>query len=79
MSEWLREGHVDCVSCPNCAFTFDACHEDRDGGYTCPVCREIELTKALEEIRSWRGMYHGPTRMQAIAKAALASNQDTKP
>jgi hypothetical protein len=28
-------------SCPECAFTFDAMHTDRDGGYSCPLCGEI--------------------------------------
>jgi hypothetical protein len=47
---WEREEHVDCVSCPECAFTFDACHEDRDGGYSCPLCAELASKKTLEGI-----------------------------
>jgi hypothetical protein len=46
--EWLREGHVDCVSCPVCAFTFDACHEDQGGGYSCPLCVELRLQEQLQ-------------------------------
>ena len=49
--EWLREGHVDCVSCPVCAFTFDACHEDQGGGYSCPLCAEARLVEQLEAVR----------------------------
>lgn len=40
MSDWLREEGVTCVVCPACAFTFDAFHTDKDGGYSCPVCTE---------------------------------------
>lgn len=33
--------------CPDCAFAFDAAHEDSDGGHTCPCCAEARLTAAL--------------------------------
>jgi len=39
-----------CVSCPNCAFTFDSTHTDQDGGYSCPLCAEIHLEARLAEI-----------------------------
>lgn len=37
---WETEANVLCVVCPDCAFTFDACHENDtpEGGYSCPVC-----------------------------------------
>lgn len=38
-SDWVTVQGVECVSCPGCAFTFDASHTDIDtGGYTCPMC-----------------------------------------
>ena len=42
-SDWLLSTE-DCVSCPECAFTFDAMHCDDDGlTYTCPACSEQAL------------------------------------
>jgi hypothetical protein len=38
---WAVEEAVTCVACPDCAFTFDALHEDTGGGYSCPACSEI--------------------------------------
>lgn len=36
---WTLWDHVQCVECPGCGFTFDADHEDTEGGgYSCPVC-----------------------------------------
>ena len=37
----------ECVSCPECAFTFAADHQDEDGGYSCPACAEDELSEAV--------------------------------
>lgn len=39
-------------SCPDCAFTFDAIHTDRDGGYSCPVCAEARLEAELAQLRT---------------------------
>lgn len=41
---WQVERGVTCVVCPDCAFTFDADHEDDrpEGGYTCPNCSPEE-------------------------------------
>ena len=40
-SSWAVEEGVTCVSCPDCAFTFDASHsEDGSGIYDCPACME---------------------------------------
>jgi len=48
MSEPIR----NLWSCPNCAFTFDAGHDNADGsGYSCPVCAEARLTKEVAELR----------------------------
>ena len=41
-----------CVSCPDCAFTFDSMHTDQGGGYSCPVCAEIRLEARLAEVES---------------------------
>ena len=43
-----------CVSCPNCAFTFDSTHTDQDGGYSCPLCAEIHLEARLAEVERLR-------------------------
>lgn len=46
---WKLEAGVLCVSCPRCAFTFDAAHEDTygDGGHRCPACGERDLEAEL--------------------------------
>jgi len=37
---WEIERNRTNVVCPDCAFSFDAVHEDDpEGGYTCPVCK----------------------------------------
>jgi hypothetical protein len=51
VSEWQRETVVECVACPDCAFTFDARQEDTDGGYTCPQCAENEMRRQLHATR----------------------------
>ena len=38
MSTWEIERDRTNVVCPECAFSFDAIHQDGDGGYTCPLC-----------------------------------------
>jgi rubrerythrin len=43
---------VACWSCPDCAFTFDAMHEDAEGGYSCPACAEIRLTAERDKLRA---------------------------
>lgn len=48
---WIIEKGVECVSCPACAFTFDAQHLTvGTDGYTCPACAENALEDALREI-----------------------------
>ena len=38
-------------SCPDCAFTMDACHTDvSDGGYTCPLCENERLRSQMREL-----------------------------
>lgn len=37
---WQVTESVTCVSCPECAFTFDADHGEAGGGYDCPACME---------------------------------------
>jgi hypothetical protein len=49
---WPREHGVICVSCPECAFTFDAAHRSRDGGYDCPACAELRLEEELAVRRA---------------------------
>lgn len=40
-------------SCPNCAFTFDAGHDNTDGsGCSCPVCAEAKLTAEIDRLRA---------------------------
>lgn len=46
---WSVVEGVTCVACPDCAFTFDADHEDVDGGYSCPACAELAAATALRE------------------------------
>lgn len=38
MSTWEIEHDRTNVVCPDCAFSFDAIHQDETGGYTCPLC-----------------------------------------
>jgi hypothetical protein len=41
-------------TCPACAFTFDACHQDDkpEGGYSCPACAELELQAEAATLRA---------------------------
>jgi predicted RNA-binding Zn-ribbon protein involved in translation (DUF1610 family) len=41
---------VELFSCPDCGFSFDACHsqDDREGGWICPVCEAAELEAAFK-------------------------------
>ena len=51
-SAWLLSTE-DCVSCPDCAFTFDAMHTTQDGGgYDCPACGENELAAREFALRA---------------------------
>ena len=38
-------------TCPDCAFSFAAEHENEGGGYSCPVCESAALEK---EVRGWK-------------------------
>ena len=53
---WTRAAAVNCVVCPDCAFTFDDCHTDCDPvsgeslpTYTCPSC-ESTKRQGLEQV-----------------------------
>ena len=51
-SDWLLSTE-DCVSCPECAFTFDAMHTTQDGAdYDCPACGENELAAREFALRA---------------------------
>jgi ribosomal protein L37AE/L43A len=48
---WAVERGVMCVVCPRCAFTFAKDHmPDSDGLWTCPCCRESELSVKVEHL-----------------------------
>lgn len=49
---WQVERGVTCVVCPDCAFTFDADHEDDrpEGGYTCPNCSPEEPVEGFADV-----------------------------
>lgn len=49
---WPVERGVTCVSCPDCAFTFDAMHADEDGSYSCPLCAEARSLAASPAERT---------------------------
>lgn len=76
-SAWEREEGVTCVVCPACAFTFDACHTDEGGGYSCPVCAEIALREERGRLRDaleWlEGELPWGSAMKERARAALGS------
>ncbi len=44
-------------TCPACAFTFDACHQDDtpEGGYSCPSCAEQRLQAGAAALRAALG------------------------
>lgn len=78
---WLVERGVECVICPECAFTFDACHTDTDTDrYSCPLCEPIAqpeaepLAAALRALVVWseRNLQDG-NREFIAACAALAA------
>jgi hypothetical protein len=39
------------VTCPDCAFTFDAGHTDEDGGWSCANCAETALALRVQKLR----------------------------
>lgn len=47
---WDRHEGVTVVECPDCAFCFDADHEDEHGGHSCPACAEIRHREALDLV-----------------------------
>ena len=38
--------------CDACGFGFDACHENEGGGYSCPLCKCVELEATLATARA---------------------------
>jgi len=50
--DWDTEKGVTCVVCPKCAFTFDACHADEGGGYSCPACAELAQEATIAQLRA---------------------------
>lgn len=60
---WLKEDGVTCVSCPECAFTFDAFHTDVDsGGYSCTACAELRLEDEAKILNITIEMLQGYVR-----------------
>lgn len=49
---WEHWADIDCVSCPDCAFTFSDVHRDKDGGYSCPACAEIALDARVSTLET---------------------------
>lgn len=46
-------------TCPDCAFTFAAEHENTDGsGYSCPACAEAALTAERDALRAVVRLWH---------------------
>lgn len=65
MSTWEIERDRTNVVCPDCAFSFDAIHQDGDGGYTCPLCEPApasgEPSGAEAVVReAWRPIETAP-------------------
>lgn len=73
--EWVIDDTVTCVSCPDCAFTFDAFHEDASGGYSCPACAEARLTAEVARlavaVRVQRGTDYARVGVLASQRAAV--------
>lgn len=47
---WQLQHGVTVAVCPDCAFSFDAEHEDQEtGGYSCPNCCEVHLPALTEQ------------------------------
>ncbi|CAM4274352.1 hypothetical protein [Paenibacillus xylanexedens] len=56
--ERLKAEKVELWDCPECGFTYDACHEDIDpatgegnGNHTCPVCENADLERENDRLR----------------------------
>lgn len=67
---WELEYDVICVSCPDCAFTYDAIHKlDATDEYSCPLCAEARLERELAGVR-WRGrlVWYPYTEVTVIAE-----------
>lgn len=56
---WLACEGDKMVSCPDCAFTFDAFHTTPDGRYECPSCDYDDLIAALRLIVKAAGIGGG--------------------
>ena len=48
----MSQTFVKLWTCPNCAFSFDALHDDGKGHYDCPVCSEHRLRALVVEYRA---------------------------
>lgn len=57
--DWMASVGV-MVSCPGCAFTFDANHRDEDGGYSCPLCDDFDLAAFANAKAQWSRETFGP-------------------
>jgi hypothetical protein len=68
---WELEEGVTCVVCPDCAFTFDAVHEndEPEGTYSCPLCAELSFRAAIEVAARDDC---GPKTTKRILRRALA-------
>ena len=55
--------------CSKCAFGFDRRHANKDGSFTCPLCREARLEKALSVMRD-------TNQSQAVRTAAWSALVD---
>jgi len=88
-TEWDRVVGITGVECPDCAFTFDAAHEDEGGGYSCPLCSEIalqaeveRLREALDSIATLHSLHDTKAdragHMQTIARQALNPPEEEK-
>lgn len=63
--EALERKQVALWECPDCCFAFDARHTNASGGgYSCPVCAEVELERRLAIARA---------ALESIAKDPHAS------
>lgn len=78
--EWTeREQGVECVVCPVCAFTFDADHENDtpEGGYTCPLCVEIDLRVKLGALCAAASAYlSAQADVNVSASAGVLTGED---
>jgi hypothetical protein len=54
-------------TCPDCAFSFDASHEDTNGGYSCPCCAEARLTAERDAAHAViRRLLPAPIRAEGV-------------